>query len=245
MIPRGFTEDGCGHLICPHRSTYTCEPCARQHPEIIDVAGMYFWVEDEAERDELRAMAERNGVLRDGPVLTVRGDDHDLARAADACADTIEAEASMSLIEAAGTLRVSILYGTDDAVTEAKRSGALVAMSRLLDEFGLSTLAADVLAAREGFSDDQLPPGYDVQELGDPGEPPEHFVAVHHEFKWEGPRREEKAEAKRDCEAHAALRDASDLALDRCIMARRRFGSRRPLEDLELRTQLERMLEVW
>lgn len=60
-----------------------------------------------------------------------------------------EAELAERLSHACETLRMSVLDGTDEGVAESKRLAVMVAMSRLLDEFGLSDIAGEVLAARD------------------------------------------------------------------------------------------------
>jgi len=48
--PAGFREGHNGDLACPHRNVSCCEPCAKAHPEIVEVACAHYWIADPAER---------------------------------------------------------------------------------------------------------------------------------------------------------------------------------------------------
>lgn len=58
-LPKGFRRGHDDSLACPHRDVSCCDECVETHPEIVDAFGACYWVPDERERAELRAMAER------------------------------------------------------------------------------------------------------------------------------------------------------------------------------------------
>lgn len=44
-----------GDLVCRHRDLSCCAACAAAHPEIVDVYGKHFWIDDDALRAALIA----------------------------------------------------------------------------------------------------------------------------------------------------------------------------------------------
>lgn len=57
-LPQGWREGHEGEAICPHRDMSVCRECATR-PEIVDVYGKHYWIDDAEERDALqREMAE-------------------------------------------------------------------------------------------------------------------------------------------------------------------------------------------
>ena len=52
-MPKGFHEGHTGNLACQHRDVTCCQKCAGAHPEIIEVYGQHFWVDDPRDRANL------------------------------------------------------------------------------------------------------------------------------------------------------------------------------------------------
>jgi len=54
-LPKCFREGHDGSLAYPHRDVSTCEACERLYPQIVDVLGAHYWIDDPKEREALRS----------------------------------------------------------------------------------------------------------------------------------------------------------------------------------------------
>lgn len=52
-LPKGFRRGSTDSIACPHRDVTCCEACARSNDEIVEAAGVHFWISDPAERSDL------------------------------------------------------------------------------------------------------------------------------------------------------------------------------------------------
>ena len=67
MIPALWREGHDGSAACAHRDCSVCPACAAAYPQALEVYGAHFWIEDPAEREELRRLvAASDDPIHDG-----------------------------------------------------------------------------------------------------------------------------------------------------------------------------------
>jgi len=57
-LPKDFRRGHSDELACKHRDVTCCPACAAKHPEIIEVYGQHFWIDNAMDRHYLRQMME-------------------------------------------------------------------------------------------------------------------------------------------------------------------------------------------